>query len=686
MTEIAYRETTTAVAVSGNVDSGKSSFIGVVISGKLDDGNGSARRLVAKHNHEIKRGKTSDISTRILDIPDKNQALTIIDLCGQADYFATTTFGLSGYFPDYAVLIVSANNGVLPMTIQHMRVLVSLSIPILVVVTRVDIAPPEIYQKTLADIKKMIASMCGKMAKVEFMNDPFNETEETMSKEYKIKIKENVISKVTEDNGISKQITYPVVSISNKTGYYIDVMTEVMKELPIRDLWVTVNEKYISENKIVKFFKQNLIQRLHDNFLFKFVTSIVDYTELHSTIKNIMKLKDEVEEKKQDKSTWVGLVGNLISSFMSQTKEQGTQNMIFKYCSQESIVLTDNQKKIVYDFIFENKNATDNQIKNYLMKFISKEVVNFNFMNNNMMTQVYKYIVNIFNEKKDFNKILDQLYDVLINGEYGSNITKMEIKQISSQNEIMNIFNQSCFAEIMKGADTTLGQFIFQKYQPIDGSVFYIDNCYNPPGIGLVITGINRGENVVINGDMLIGPTGKDFIKFKVKSMHNNNRENMEKLGDHNRGTIAISLTKKGEIRRNQIRKGMVAISSPTMNRNVCYRFKAAITVFSKSLTVRTNYTPVIHIGTVRQPARIILDPEENNGQDNIGFNAKSTNIAIVTFKFKLNPEFIEPYSTFLFRSGDIHGLGIVLSVLPTYNDPDANPDEHRMKHQRKLK
>ena len=126
----------------------------------------------------------------------------------------------------------------------------------------------------------------------------------------------------------------------------------------------------------------------------------------------------------------------------------------------------------------------------------------------------------------------------------------------------------------------------------------------------------------------------------------------------------------------------MIAISSLTMNRFVCFRFKAAVTVFSKSLTIRTGYTPVIHIGTIRQPARIILDPEENNGQDNIGFNAKSTNIAVVTFKFKLNPEFVEPYSVFLFRSGDIHGLGVVLASYPV--TAEDKPDEHKVKYHRR--
>lgn len=688
MSEIAYRETTTAIAVAGSADSGKSSFIGVAISGKLDDGNGSARRLIAKHQHEIKRGKTSDISTKILDIPDKNKALTIIDLCGQPDYFGTTTFGLSGYFPDYAVLTVAANNGVLEMTKQHMRVLVSLSIPILVIVTRVDLVldKPEIYKETLSGIKKLISMTCGKMAKVEFMNDPFNNEDNN-----KEDVKTKIISKITEDNGINKQIIFPVITISNKSGYYLDVLIEVMKELPVRDLWVTVNEKYISENKVIKFFKQNIIQRIMDNFFHKFIFSINKYAELENILRELINSKMKLEKEninKDESHSILGMIRDLGSYFVGQSDKQKIQKMITDYCSKNNVILTENQNKLVYDFILLNSSSSNDDIKKYLINCILQSFTITDNINENMMSLTYNHIIKNMVEKKELEKIVDGLYELCLKDDYGNTIKKMDIKDFSNQQNIMSVIQKSFLADIMKNNDMTLDKFIFQQYQKIDGSVFYIDNCYNPPGIGLVITGINRGENITINEDMLIGPIGKDLVKFKVKSMHNNNRENMDKLKDHNRGTIAISLSKKGEIRRNQIRKGMVALSSIKMNKYICFKFKAAITVFSKSLTIKTGYTPVIHIGTIRQPARIILDPNENDGQDNIGFNAKGTNFAIVTFKFKLNPEFVEPYSVFLFRSGDIHGLGVVLSTISIYDnpdDPDSKPDEHKMKHQKKI-
>merc|ERR1712185_411300 len=54
------------VAVIGNVDSGKSTLIGVLASASLDDGRGSARSLVLRHRHEKENGRTSAATVELL--------------------------------------------------------------------------------------------------------------------------------------------------------------------------------------------------------------------------------------------------------------------------------------------------------------------------------------------------------------------------------------------------------------------------------------------------------------------------------------------------------------------------------------------------------------------------------------------------------------------------------------------
>lgn len=54
------------VAVVGNVDAGKSTMLGVLTKGVLDDGRGLARQALFRHKHEAESGRTSSVSYEIM--------------------------------------------------------------------------------------------------------------------------------------------------------------------------------------------------------------------------------------------------------------------------------------------------------------------------------------------------------------------------------------------------------------------------------------------------------------------------------------------------------------------------------------------------------------------------------------------------------------------------------------------
>lgn len=64
------------VAVLGNVDSGKSTLLGVLTQGELDNGRGRARLNLFRHLHEIQTGRTSSISFEILGFNSKGEVRT----------------------------------------------------------------------------------------------------------------------------------------------------------------------------------------------------------------------------------------------------------------------------------------------------------------------------------------------------------------------------------------------------------------------------------------------------------------------------------------------------------------------------------------------------------------------------------------------------------------------------------
>ena len=165
------------VAVIGNVDSGKSTMVGVLTRAMLDDGRGAARAKVFKHDHEGVTGRTSAIGQHNLCLHSAggilndgmfkpsncaeyvraaSKVVTLVDLAGHERYFKTTAYGLTGHLPDYACLLVGANAGVVGMCKEHLGVALALKVPVFFVVTKVDICPEHILKQSLQQLSGVL--------------------------------------------------------------------------------------------------------------------------------------------------------------------------------------------------------------------------------------------------------------------------------------------------------------------------------------------------------------------------------------------------------------------------------------------------------------------------------------------------------------------------------------------------
>ena len=437
-----------------------SSLTGVLFSGELDNGNGSARNYVARHKHEIDTGKTSDISSRTIYCGN-GKTVTMIDLCGHEKYLKTTLCGITGQFPDYSIVVIASNRGILKMTREHLGILFYMQIPVIIVVTRADMAPVDTYDNTIKSIKNMCKIYNKSFDIVNGL--PLSESD-------KGELTDDLEKKcVTISDKLNKTVDYiPVITVSNKTGYYIDALKNILFGLSPRKLW--------------------------------------------------------------------------------------------------------------------NADAMDN-------------------------------------------------------------------------------------------------------------SVFYIDTVFNPAGIGIVLSGILKGKPVKIGDTLLLGPFSQNFVQLRVKSLHNNFRQTINQLCDHQRGCMAVApINAKQELTRDMITRGMLVVSEDDMIKNVCYRFKAEIQILHHSATIGLGYCPVIHSGSIRQSARvvgiekIVQKKTELDMTANSNPTIKTGDKALVEFKFKFKPEFVETDVTFFFREGSTRGVGIIKSVLPVSDDPNATPDIHKVKRKYKKK
>ncbi|XP_031522957.1 GTP-binding protein 2 isoform X4 [Papio anubis] len=163
------------VAVLGNVDSGKSTLLGVLTQGELDNGRGRARLNLFRHLHEIQSGRTSSISFEILGFNSKGEVvnysdsrtaeeicessskmITFIDLAGHHKYLHTTIFGLTSYCPDCALLLVSANTGIAGTTREHLGLALALKVPFFIVVSKIDLCAKTTVERTVRQLERVL--------------------------------------------------------------------------------------------------------------------------------------------------------------------------------------------------------------------------------------------------------------------------------------------------------------------------------------------------------------------------------------------------------------------------------------------------------------------------------------------------------------------------------------------------
>lgn len=212
------------IAIAGNVDSGKSSLIGVLSNKKLDDGRGSARNTILRNKHEKLTGRTSCISFNnvIYEFENIKKVITLVDLAGHEKYLKTTVFGLTGLFVDYAIVVIGANMGITKMTKEHLGILLYLKIPIIVLITKVDICPDNVYEKTRNILKKILkVPLFNK--KPYFLSLDEKEALQDMDK---------YLNLIDQNNSL-----IPVLSISNKTGQNINCLNKLISSLKPRKQW-----------------------------------------------------------------------------------------------------------------------------------------------------------------------------------------------------------------------------------------------------------------------------------------------------------------------------------------------------------------------------------------------------------------------------------------------------------------
>lgn len=162
------------------------------------------------------------------------KVITFIDLAGHERYLKTTVFGMTGHAPDFGMLMVSelkiiqntaqyypyllhfqigANAGIVGMTKEHLGLALALSVPVFVVVTKIDMCPPNVLQDNLKLLFKILKSQgCRKVPVM-------------------VKTADDVVLSAT--NFVSERLC-PIFQVSNVTGENLDLLKMFLNLLTTR--------------------------------------------------------------------------------------------------------------------------------------------------------------------------------------------------------------------------------------------------------------------------------------------------------------------------------------------------------------------------------------------------------------------------------------------------------------------
>jgi len=244
----AESQETIGINIAGRVNAGKSTLIGVLTGGELDDGRGSARSSLLKHPQEIEGGQTTDLHVTFLGFNSKDEPIlrkrptdieeiarileqskrlvVFYDAPGHSIYVKTMIRSILGADAQFAMVLIPALDEYELIlseelktkltrlddnTREHLLLLAGQCIPFMIVISRGDLATGEQKEKVIQVTKDTLKSM-GRVP---------------------LLVKNDVGLEVA-CREMSRNILVPVFEVSAVTGAGIDELRKTLSMLPTR--------------------------------------------------------------------------------------------------------------------------------------------------------------------------------------------------------------------------------------------------------------------------------------------------------------------------------------------------------------------------------------------------------------------------------------------------------------------
>ncbi len=174
------------VGVAGHVDHGKSTLVGTLTTGSLDNGSGRTRIFLDVQKHEIERGLSADLSfavygfcdgkpvrvknplkkkekSRVVEECDK--IVSFVDTVGHEPWLRTTIRGIVGQKLSYGLVVIASDQGPTHITKEHLGIILAMDLPVIVAMTKVDMVNAE----KIVEVQKKIFDLLKLVGRIPFM-------------------------------------------------------------------------------------------------------------------------------------------------------------------------------------------------------------------------------------------------------------------------------------------------------------------------------------------------------------------------------------------------------------------------------------------------------------------------------------------------------------------------------------
>lgn len=249
------------VTLTGPTASGKSTLLGTLSAGTLDDGRGSNRLNLHRHPHEVNAGMTSSITQELIgynndkvinykhpgveswvDIhtfTETGRLAFLSDSAGNLKYRRTVFRGLVGLAPHWTFLCIAGDSGEKSKTssaqegvgietgLAYLDLCLQLKLPLGIVITKIDLATKPMLGSVLAKILTRIKN-AGRSYKL-LPPDPSSHHDSISEQNHEAV--RPVLEELTAKNDLKAVI--PIVLTSSVDGKGIGTLHALLQSLPL---------------------------------------------------------------------------------------------------------------------------------------------------------------------------------------------------------------------------------------------------------------------------------------------------------------------------------------------------------------------------------------------------------------------------------------------------------------------